>query len=555
MYLSHFGLDEPPFRITPNTDFFYDGANRGAMLDALLYAITHDEGIVKVTGEVGSGKTMLCRVLISRLPKNVETIYLANPSLSREEILHAIAEDLRVELTGQRTTLLLRALQNHLIDRYSQGQRVVVLIDEAHAMPTESLEEIRLLSNLESSRHKLLQIVLFGQPELDERLNRSDMRQLNERVTHSFRLDPLQRPDISSYIDFRLRAAGYRGPELFSPTAQRLIGTESQGLTRRVNILADKSLLAAFSDGSSQVLLKHARAAVKDSGFRRIGRAFNPWWLAAGGVAAGLLIGIALHFTPLLNWIGSVFGPSNAKPVAAAVIDNSSGHAPGQGAAMTTPPSASAPNTSSATVTAAMPGTPVALQTPQIAGSTQPSDPVLDKSSPATSEGKPDMMSVPLAGTGSTPPENAETTAAANPTSPSTGSHETPKPSPVVASDLVPRDAVPLHGQLARERYVATRQWLRETPVDRYSIQLLTASEADAAGMEAFLQRAAEVVDLRQVYVYRWRANGRFSYAITYGTYGSLPESRAAIPQLPAQLRTFKPFPEAVEVIRKLNPM
>lgn len=215
MYLSHFGLDEPPFRITSNTDFFFEGANRGATLEGLLYAITHDEGIVKVLGEVGSGKTMLCRVLIDRLPGNVETIFLANPSLSREEILRAIAEDLRLDLKEGRTTLLLRALQEHLIQRYAEGGRVILLIDEAHAMPSESLEEIRLLSNLESNRHKLLQIVLFGQPELDVHLDRPHMRQLKERITHSFKLRPLLQADIENYVDFRMRTAGYRGTDAF----------------------------------------------------------------------------------------------------------------------------------------------------------------------------------------------------------------------------------------------------------------------------------------------------------------------------------------------------
>ena len=207
MYLEHFGLTEAPFRITPHTDFFFEGANRGATLEALLYAITHDEGIVKVSGEVGSGKTMLCRVLMERLPQNVVTIHLANPSLSREEILFALADELQVNLATNRVSAVLRALQEHLIDLYAQGRQVVVLIDEAHAMPAETLEEIRLLSNLESNRHKLLQIVLFGQPELNDILNRNEMRQLKERITHNFTLEPLVRADIAQYISFRMRAA------------------------------------------------------------------------------------------------------------------------------------------------------------------------------------------------------------------------------------------------------------------------------------------------------------------------------------------------------------
>jgi MSHA biogenesis protein MshM len=294
MYLGHFGLSEPPFRITPHTDFFFAGANRGATLEALLYAITHDEGIVKVSGEVGSGKTMLCRVLMERLPGNVDTIYLANPSLARDEILIAIADELKVDLGSERSTRVIRALQEELIRLYSQGRRVVVLIDEAHAMPRESLEEIRLLSNLEANRHKLLQIVLFGQPELDEHLNSSDMRQLKERITHGFRLAPMVRGDVESYIDFRLRAAGYRGPNPFNAGAMRLIVETSEGLTRRINILADKALLAAFAAGTHAVTEREVKRAIDDSEFYRPRRRNGGLAPALGIAAAGLAAGFAL---------------------------------------------------------------------------------------------------------------------------------------------------------------------------------------------------------------------------------------------------------------------
>ncbi len=268
MYLEHFGLTEPPFRITPHTDFFFDGANRGATLDALLYAITHDEGIVKVSGEVGSGKTMLCRVLMERLPEKVTIIYLANPSLAREDILYAIADELHLALPDNaRASLVLRTLQDHLIASFSEGRQVVVLIDEAHAMPVETLEEIRLLSNLEANRHKLLQLVLFGQPELNDILARPDMRQLKERITHNFGLEPLVRDDIASYLDFRMRAAGYRGPSVFTPVAVKMIARISHGLTRRINILADKALLAAYAKDSHQIGTQEAHAAIRDSEF------------------------------------------------------------------------------------------------------------------------------------------------------------------------------------------------------------------------------------------------------------------------------------------------
>ncbi len=291
MYHEHFGLTEAPFRITPHTEFFFAGANRGATLEALVYAITHDEGIVKVSGEVGSGKTMLCRMLMERLPQQVETVYLANPLLSRDDILFAIADDLKFELPKDRSSAMMRALQEHLIARYAEGRQVVLLVDEAHAMPADTLEEIRLLSNLESQRHKLLQIVLFGQPELNQILDRPAMRQLKDRITHHFALEPLVRADVAAYIDFRMRAAGYRGPEVFSAAAVRSIARASSGLTRRINILAEKSLLAAFAAGRHRVDVAEVRAAIRDAAMDR-SRARPALWL--GAAAAAVLLAVAV---------------------------------------------------------------------------------------------------------------------------------------------------------------------------------------------------------------------------------------------------------------------
>ncbi len=296
LYLEHFGLAEPPFRITPHTDFFFDGADRGATLEALIYAILHDEGIVKLSGEVGSGKTMLCRVLMERLPPHVETIYLATPSLARDEILHAIADDLELRLTHERTTVALRELQEHLIRLYGAGRRVVVLIDEAHVMPEETLEQVRLLSNLESNRHKLMQLVLFGQPELDATLAKPSLRQLRDRITHAFRMRPLAEPEVAKYVSFRMRAAGYRGPDVFAPGALARVARASGGLTRRINILADKSLLAAFTQDAHAVTERHVRAAIADSEFARLRRPWRPAAYAGAALAAGVLIGAAVHW-------------------------------------------------------------------------------------------------------------------------------------------------------------------------------------------------------------------------------------------------------------------
>lgn len=295
IYLEHFGFREAPFRITPHTEFFFAGANRGETLEALIYAITSGEGIVKVVGEVGSGKTMLCRVLMERLPDTVETIYLVVPSLSRDEMLAVVAGDLGIDTQGSNTTKVIRALQTKLIEIHEQGKQVVALIDEAHAMPMETLEEIRLLSNLETSQHKLMQIVLFGQPELDVHLAQPHMRQLKERITHSFNLLPLPARDIKDYLGFRLRAAGYKGPDLFSKEALALIAEASEGLTRRINIYADKTLLAAYAEGTHTISADHARAAINDTQIlapaASAGRKSEKWAYAATGLIAGFGLG------------------------------------------------------------------------------------------------------------------------------------------------------------------------------------------------------------------------------------------------------------------------
>ncbi|HEY0268809.1 MAG TPA: AAA family ATPase [Methyloradius sp.] len=308
MYYAHFGLKEPPFKITPNTEFFFSGGNRGVVLDALIYTINSGEGIVKVVGEVGSGKTMLCRMLQTLLPEKVETVYLANPSVAPEDVLHAIAFELQLKLTKNADRLqVMQVLQKYLVDRHAQGKQVVIFVEEAQGMPIATLEEIRLLSNLETKHDKLLQIVLFGQPELDINLNQNQIRQLRERITHSFYLGPLDQASIDEYLIFRLRSAGYFGPHLFSKSAIKLLSKAAEGLVRRVNILADKSLLATFAANAYQVTPKHVRAAIKDSEF---GTAFYQqakrlWWitlvvvLLVAIIAAFLFVQFKAHHKPV----------------------------------------------------------------------------------------------------------------------------------------------------------------------------------------------------------------------------------------------------------------
>lgn len=283
MYLSHFGLQRQPFKITPDTSMFYPGNKRGAALQALKYAIMSGEGMIKVVGEVGSGKTMLCRMLEVELDDSVEVVYIANPSLSPENILHVIAFELKLDITPESSKLeVMQALQNYLLARHAHNKQVVVFVEEAQSMPIETLEEIRLLSNLETNEHKLLQMVLFGQPELDEKLRNPAIRQLKERITHNFYLDPFPANDVYEYLNFRMRAVGYCGPDLFSQKMANRIERKSSGLTRRINILADKALLAAYSEGGHNIEKKHIDLAAQDSDFGQGGQRQSTLKILAG---------------------------------------------------------------------------------------------------------------------------------------------------------------------------------------------------------------------------------------------------------------------------------
>jgi len=306
MYLEHFGLDRSPFKITPDTSLFYEGGNRGAALEAVKYAILQGEGIIKVVGEVGSGKTMLCRMLEIKLPNYVEIVYLANPSLSPEKILHVIAAEMKlpVEQSDDKAKVM-QMLQQALVEKHSRGRQVVVFIEEAQGMPLETLEEIRLLSNLETDQFKMLQIVLFGQPELDENLAQRQIRQLRERITHHLSLDMFEKKDIQSYLNFRLRAAGYKEADLFNARLAGKIAKYSKGLTRRINIIADKALLAAYSENSQQIKPKHIKMAANDSHYAAVGL---PAWLKYAAVAAGAVLLLAA------GWFGRDLGQLTSLP-------------------------------------------------------------------------------------------------------------------------------------------------------------------------------------------------------------------------------------------------
>jgi len=328
VYFDHFGLKEAPFRITPNTEYWHPGGQRGEMLAALLYAIDQGEGIIKVVGEVGSGKTMLCRKLAAQLPGHIDSVYLGNPTLSPDDMLVAILAELGASTRKTSRQARLAQLDAALLARHQAGRRVVVFVEEAQGIPIENLEFLRLLTNLETATDKLLQIVLFGQPELDTLLAEPRIRQLRDRITLNLNLSPLGEKEVGAYLRARLAVAGYRGPDLFSPALIARMTRLSNGLSRRINVLADKTLLAAYAEQTHNLEPRHLEAAAGDAEMKPTAavpvwqRLSSRWiWLAAGLIAVlGLLAFIA--------WMSQApLTPPPATPIAPAAAAVTAGGA------------------------------------------------------------------------------------------------------------------------------------------------------------------------------------------------------------------------------------
>lgn len=267
MYLRTFGFRSLPFEAVSNATVYIDLPEHREAFNTILFGLRSGEGFVKVVGEVGTGKTALCRNILSTLGDDFVSVYLPNPALSRYDLLLAIADELGVPVPpGSGVHHVHKYLREILLDTARRDQRVAIFVDEAQAMPEESLEELRLLSNLESNRGKLAQVVLFGQPELDARLSLYSLRQLQQRIAWSARLEPLDRATCREYIRSRLAAAGASRPEsIFTPAAIERIHRASGGIPRLINTLCHKTLLAAVSDGNFQASRRHVRRALADT--------------------------------------------------------------------------------------------------------------------------------------------------------------------------------------------------------------------------------------------------------------------------------------------------
>lgn len=301
MYNDYFGLREQPFGLTPNTAFFLSAQGHREALNMMQVALAGGEGFIKVVGEVGTGKTLLCRKLLAMLGENYYTAYIPNPLLTPGALYRALAQELGVKSKSRDGINEFQvAINGRLIELVAAGQQVVLVVDEAQAMSEKSLEALRLISNLETETRKLIHIVLFGQPELDRLLANNNLRQLRQRITFSCQLPALNRETTRDYISHRLSTAGYNGGQLFSDRALSRVHKVSGGVPRLLNILCHKAMLSAYGKGARQVDASHIALAVKDTE----GLAVTPWYRQPR--AQLLLLFLLALLAATLGYVGGV---------------------------------------------------------------------------------------------------------------------------------------------------------------------------------------------------------------------------------------------------------
>lgn len=266
MYLYHYGIKELPFTLTPNTSYFFGLPSHKEAIQVLMTALKTGEGFIKVTGEVGTGKTLICRKLLNELPDHFVAAYIPNPYLTPTELRRAVANELNVALTDHADQQeFTQRIQQRLIHIHQENKAVVLIIDEAQALPVESIEALRLITNLETESRKLLQVVLFGQPELNDKLALPELRQLKQRVTFSYTLQLMDADQVYQYVKHRMNVAGYRGGDLFDQKCCSLLFKASKGTPRIVNVLCHKALMLAYGEGLQKITPQHVKLSIQDT--------------------------------------------------------------------------------------------------------------------------------------------------------------------------------------------------------------------------------------------------------------------------------------------------
>jgi general secretion pathway protein A len=316
MYQKHFGLTERPFSIAPDPRFLYMSQQHREALAHLLYGVGEAGGFVQLTGEVGTGKTTICRCLLQQLPEHVDLALILNPRVTAQELLASLCDELKIPYARGTASIkaLTDALNTYLLDSHARGRRTVLMIDEAQNLGAEALEQVRLLTNLETTREKLLQIILVGQPELRTLLARDDLRQLSQRITARYHLEPISRDETAAYIRHRLQVCG--APEqIFTDTAIDMVHKLSSGVPRLINVLCDRAMLGAFVEGKPRVeasiVRKAAGEVLPEEGVDVPSTGSWPWY-----AAAGLLVAVGLGGYLLIEQQHPVVAPM---PVAGSV--------------------------------------------------------------------------------------------------------------------------------------------------------------------------------------------------------------------------------------------
>ncbi len=266
MYLYHFGINQLPFTLTPNTQFFFGLPSHNEAINVLTTALFSGEGFIKVTGEVGTGKTLICRKLLNELSDGFVAAYIPNPYLSPAELRKSVAAELNVELSeGSDQQEFTQKIQQRLVEIRQNNQSAVLIIDEAQALPDESIEALRLMTNLETESNKLLQVVLFGQPELNDKIAKPELRQLKQRITFSYQLSQMDVDQIQQYVKHRMSVAGNNSNKLFSRGVCRSLFKATLGTPRLVNVICHKALMLAYGEGKQRISKRHIKLAAKDT--------------------------------------------------------------------------------------------------------------------------------------------------------------------------------------------------------------------------------------------------------------------------------------------------
>lgn len=580
LYLDHFGLNLPPFSITPDPNFFFEGKDRGVFISGLLHASLQAEGIVVVIGEVGSGKTLMSRILLKRLSSQVDTVYLPNPAFSRHEIIDVIARDLGIDGVVLQQGVRLEVLQQELIKRHEQGRQVVVLIDEAHAMPLDSIEEIRRLSNLETDNRKLVQVVLCGQPELDTLLEAPHLRQVRDRVVYRLTLHNLSKEDAKAYLEHRLRIAGWRGGRMFSWYAERLLLHDAKGRARRLNLLADKALLAAYADNNKQVRAKHVRLAIRDIGANFATPQAHPrrQW----GLTAAWLTSIALTAIGSMYFTSSLAHQSmSARPTASPIVASPAHTPPPAAPSPSIPVGTKAPPSPPLTAQAKEGSAPASAQgmTATATSTPEPAHNAGQDEAPQRLDATPAATPEPSKHSGTTHKPAGETAAATLPAASQTLAAPEPLPAagqetkeaaaPIVAAEqeqTIATTAPAQHtsrpataarpggiaGQGVRPEELARRvtqsyaHARRQSALGSYSIQLASLSLFDNAGL--FLARAEQELPAQHIYIRRSLAaqpadpQQKGGYVFFFGNFPTHDAAKLAMAELPERLLRGKPL-------------